>query len=249
MFVQPINAKYWLAGLSVEKDGVMYEAKIAFKGGEPARQAIAEHGNLAEVQMQDWFDWIFREFSEKRPMSTLNRFNAGELSIHEVSPQFRTVLAAATYGEQMTNQLYAAGEMPNYHPGALVQVWAVEQAFEQHLRPLLALPEVAAVSLEGGGMRRVETKPEDPDWFWTFEVFDKTDDVDPYLEVPIHSGAIATHELIDGVAAVMLPDLTDAAIWVTALSQFEDCDQLSTITVPGRGVLVINKTARTWGEN
>lgn len=87
---------------------------------------------------------IERIFSTFRPDSDISRLRDGTLLPEAASPLVEEVRRACTAAESMTRGRFSAHWLGWFDPTGYVKGWAIEEAFSQHLRPLLATPGVIA---------------------------------------------------------------------------------------------------------
>lgn len=165
---------------------------------------------------------IDREFSAFRYDSLVSQFQRGNSRPLANSADFKAVYNAAMLSEQMTNGIYSPYFAGKFDPRVIVINWAIEQAFNQELKPLLKNPEVVGVYLEGSDSKKFATK-QDVDFNWTIAIDSDDDSIAIYY---LKNGAISTSEASNFVgnalkrtqsdikqATVIRSSLVEAAVW------------------------------------
>lgn len=171
---------------------------------------------------------IDRELSPFRDDSLLSRFQKGDLEPMLISTDFESIFAQAKLAEEMTNGSFTPFFSGKYDPTGLTKGWAIEQAFEKYLLPLLSDTKIIGVSLNGGGDLKAKTTDK-VDFHWGIGI-ENPDDLQMLLtSYYLKNGAVATsgsskrgenivreyNSLIKQVTIVS-DSLVDADIWATA---------------------------------
>lgn len=166
-------------------------------------------------------------FSPFRYDSLVSRFQRGDKQVILESEDFQTIYGQATLAEQMTDGIFTSHFAGRYDPTRLVKGWAIEQVFDEYLKPLLKDPKIDGVYLSGDGNIKFATRQES-DFSWGINIEDADDSHSIIATYHLNNGAIATSEK-GGHAAniirmkqsqvqqvtVISDNLVDADVWAT----------------------------------
>jgi thiamine biosynthesis lipoprotein len=125
-------------------------------------------------------------FSTYRATSEISRCNAGELSLHDCSPEVIDVLDACTWLEHASSGAFHVRRDGCIDPAGFVKGWAAERASER-----LAEHGLEHWSVNVGGDLLVHGSP-GADVPWTIAIADPTTPGRAITMLPITSGAVAT---------------------------------------------------------
>ncbi len=125
-------------------------------------------------------------FSPYKVDSQLNRWERGELALHDADPAMVEVFALCREAKQRTDGYFDAACLPRFDPSGLVKGWAVQRA-ARHLR---ALGDGFGWCLNAGGDVLVHAPDGQPDWRVGIE--DPRDPKRVMRVVTVRSGGIAT---------------------------------------------------------
>jgi thiamine biosynthesis lipoprotein len=173
---------------------------------------------------------IDRVFSTYREESDIRRIARGELALADADPRVAEVDAACRAASIETGGLFSATWRGSFDPTGYVKGWAVENAANRHLAPVLV--SEAAVGINAGGDMQLFTAP-DADWRWNVGIADPRHPGRVVATLHVENGAVATSgsaergsHIIDprtgepsrGVVSASVVDdsLTRADMWATA---------------------------------
>jgi hypothetical protein len=146
---------------------------------------------VTSERINDRLAEIDREFSAFRYDSLVSKFQRGDMTPLTSSNDFKTIYNSAILAEQMTNGVYKPYFAGKFDPSEIVKSWAIEEVFDQNLKPLLNNPEVVGIYLESEGRIKFSTK-QNSDFRWDINIktpFEETDSLTTYY---LKNGAIAT---------------------------------------------------------
>ncbi|MBZ2199882.1 MAG: FAD:protein FMN transferase [Lentilactobacillus hilgardii] len=102
-------------------------------------------------QIKEKFDQVDQVFSLQNSGSLVAKFQRGDKQPLLKSADFQTVYSLANISKNKTNGYFDPFDGGRYTPSDLIKSWAVDQVFNQYLRPLVELP-VAGIMLEADGV-------------------------------------------------------------------------------------------------
>jgi thiamine biosynthesis lipoprotein len=144
---------------------------------------------IAEDAVADVFAELERLeqiFSTFRPTSEISRVNAGELHLHDCSPEVLDVLDACTFLEHATGGAFHARRDGRLDPAGFVKGWAAERASAKLLDHGLE-----HWYLSVGGDLLVHGSPRGHDR-WTIAIADPTRQQAVITGITVTGGAVAT---------------------------------------------------------
>ncbi|MGT2932680.1 FAD:protein FMN transferase [Streptococcus catagoni] len=134
---------------------------------------------------------IERDYSPFKSDSLVSRFNAGQDSILLDHPEFQATYAILARVKIETKGYFDPYYKGTYDPTGYIKGWAIESIAKQFLKPLLAHPEIVAVSLNGGGDVQCYSDPAS-DFSWSIAIEDP-DNLQNILAIyPVTNGGLAT---------------------------------------------------------
>ncbi len=167
---------------------------------------------------------VDRVFSPYREDSDITRLRRGDLDLADAHASVRGVLEACERAETATGGLFSARWQGWFDPTGYVKGWAVEQAFRDHLEPLLSRPGATAIGINAGGDMQLATAP-GSDWTWNIGIADPVKPGHLLATVAITSGAVATSgtsergaHIIDPRSGLPAVDLTSATVVADSLT-------------------------------
>lgn len=202
---------------------------IVSNADEDLAARIDTHTQAAFAQLRE----VERVFSPFIAESDISRMRDGKLRREDTDARVTQVYSACTEAERATNGRFSAGWQGGwFDPTGYVKGWAVEEAFDAHLRGLLEFDGVLAVGVNAGGDMQLATAPEAA-WEWRVGVTHPVRPGEVVATIELRDGAIATSgtaergaHIIDprtGLAAggalsatVVAKRLRDADVWATA---------------------------------
>lgn len=134
---------------------------------------------------------VDQDFSAFKPTSLVSRFQRGELAEDEYTEQFKEVLDLATKAEATTDGAFDPYYSGKYDPTGMVKGWAIEQAFNAYLAPLIRHQRVTAAVLNGAGDMRFGVMA-GSDFIWNIGIGDPNDSERMIYQLDIQNGAMAT---------------------------------------------------------
>lgn len=151
-------------------------------------------------------------FSPFRYDSLVSKFQRGDHEPVTSSEDFKSIYNSAILSQQMTNGIYRPYFAGRFDPSEIVRNWAIEQVFNEDLKPLLNTPEIEAIYLSGDSNSKFATK-QGSDFRWAIEVtnprnIEKTDTT-YYLQ----NGAVASFRNDDKQTTIIRSSLVEAGIW------------------------------------
>lgn len=185
---------------------------------------VMERIKVAVEDMEEHLNDIDTLFSPFRYDSLVSKFQRGDHSPLTTSNEFKSIYNSAILSEQMTNGIYRAYFAGRFDPSEVVKNWAIEQVFNDELKPLLENPEIIAIYLSGDGNSRFATK-QNVDFSWDIKIADTSED-EVLTTYYLKNGAIATKydERSHQQATIIRSSLVEAGIWslVGASVSFEE---------------------------
>lgn len=100
----------------------------------------------ALAEAVDWLHWVDETFSTYKPDSEVNRFDRGELSNRNCSPEFRHVVSICHQMNEGTDGFFDAWAGGHFDPSGVVKGWSIERAAD-----LLTARGLGDHAIDGGG--------------------------------------------------------------------------------------------------
>jgi len=182
--------KYVFPNTTVNQMNLNFNIKIAATEQSPLAM---EQLQVASDNINQMLAEVDRNFSLFKYDSLVSRFQRGDETPLKTSDDFKVIYSSAILAEQMTSGLYTPYFAGKYDPTELVQSWALEQAFNRYLTPLLDLPEIDGIWLSGGNQIKVATKQES-DFRWAIDIRDSEKENEIVTTYYLKNGVIALQE-------------------------------------------------------
>lgn len=241
---------YYFPNMVIDQMNIPFTVKLATKDPDDLvlKQLEAVTKKIASKLHQ-----IDLNFSPFRPDSLVSKFQLGDRRPLLDSKDFQSIYAQTVLAEQMTDGVFTLYFSGKYDPTGLVKGWAIEQSFEQFLRPLLSDPKIEGVSLNGGGDIKLATR-NDSNFQWGVGIENPKNLLDIIATYYIRNGAIATsgnskrgeHIIkseFNGVSQVTVVSnsLIDADVWATTGVAAKNEQFLNMIRMYNLSGLLINQ--------
>jgi len=155
---------------------------------------------------------IDKMFSPFRYDSQVSKFQRGDQTPLTSSNEFKEIYNSAVLSQQMTNGIYRPYFAGRFDPSEIVRNWAIEQVFNDELKPLLKNPEIVAVYLSGDDNAKFATK-QGADFRWQIDITEPKNEADVITTYYLQNGAIATDKNNDKQTTVIRSSLIEAGIW------------------------------------
>lgn len=139
---------------------------------------------------------IDREFSAFNYDSLVSKFQRGDITPLTSSNDFKTIYNSAILAEQMTNGVYKPYFAGKFDPSEIVKSWAIEQVFDQNLKPLLNNPEVVGIYLESEDRIKFSTK-QNSDFRWNIDIKSPSEEMNSLTTYYLKNGAVSTTNSTD----------------------------------------------------
>lgn len=219
-----LQTKYYFPNHVIEQMNLPFTVKIATTDPD---QVVMEQLKVASERIEERLRQIDLDFSPFRYDSLVSKYQRGDRTPILESTDFQAVYGQAILAEQMTDGVFTPYFAGRYDPTGLVKGWAIEQCFDDYLKPLLQDFKIDGVSLNGGGDMKLATKP-GSDFRWGIGIEDPNDLQNVIATYYLKGGAVATsgnskrgeHILrmndnqVEQVT-VISSSLVDADIWAT----------------------------------
>lgn len=218
------NEQYYFPNKVINQMNIPFTIKLATK--DPDEIVMGQLKSVSE-QIDERLHQIDLDFSPFRYDSLVSKFQRGDQSPLMESSDFQSVYAQATLAEQMTDSIFTPYFAGRFDPTGLVKGWAIEQVFDQYLKPLLKDPKIEAVSLNGGGDMKLATAP-NSDFRWGIGIENPDDLKQIIATYYLKNGSVATsgnskrgehiirmHENEVKQVTVVSNSLVDADVWAT----------------------------------
>lgn len=175
---------------------------------------VMKRMKVAVEQLEEHLKKIDTQFSSFQYDSLVSKFQRGDQTPLTSSNDFKSIYNSAILAEQMTNGIYRPYFAGRFDPSDIVKNWAIEQAFNDELKPLLATPDIIAIYLSGDESIKFATK-QDADFSWTINIPDYQNTADPITSYYLKNGAIATvkNGKTSKQTTIIRSSLVEAGIW------------------------------------
>lgn len=156
------NIQYHFPNRVINQMNIPFTVKLATFDPD---EIVMEQLDWVTEKIKKRLHQIDMDFSPFRTDSLVSRFQSGDRDPILESKDFQSVYAQSVLAEQMTDSLFTPYFSGHYDPTGLVKGWAIEQSFNDYLKPLLQDPKIYGVSLNGGGDMKLATRS-DNDFCW-----------------------------------------------------------------------------------
>lgn len=182
------ETKYYFPNRVINQMNIPFTVKIATTDPD---DIVMEQLKVATERIDAKLAQIDRDFSPFRYDSLVSKYQRGDRDPILSSSDFQTVYGQTVLAEQMTDGIFTPYFAGRYDPTGLVKGWAIEQAFDECLIPLLQDTKIEGISLNGGGDIKFATK-QGSDFNWGIGI-ENPDDLQAILATYyLKNGAIAT---------------------------------------------------------
>jgi FAD:protein FMN transferase len=181
---------------------------------------------LADLRLVDRLCSTYRDGSE------VLRIADGRLALHDAHPLVRELAARCDVAAAATDGRVTARWKGRFDPTGVAKGWAVERAFDAHLRPLLGFEGLVGLGMGAGGDLQLAAAA-GADRAWRIGIADPRRQGGVLATIEVEDGAVATSgsaergdHIVDPrtgrpavgtlSATVVASSLTDADVWATA---------------------------------
>ncbi|MFC6177231.1 FAD:protein FMN transferase [Companilactobacillus huachuanensis] len=126
---------------------------------------------LVTERVSEHLQQIDQMFSPFRYDSMVSRFQRGDQEPLTSSNEFKEIYNSAVLSEQMTNGIYRPYFAGRFDPSDIVRNWAIEQVFNDDLKPLLQTQDIVAIYFSGDDNAKFATK-QGVNYRWEIEITD-----------------------------------------------------------------------------
>ncbi|KRK95752.1 FAD:protein FMN transferase [Companilactobacillus futsaii] len=224
--------KYFFPNMIINQMNTQFKLEIATTKNN---QILMEQMKVASQNIEQFLIEVNRRFSPFAYDSLVSRFQRGDKTPLQESSDFAMIYNSTVLAEQMTEGVYTPYFAGKYDPNTLVQAWALEQAFNKYVTPLLENPDIEGIWLNNDKQIKVATKPES-DFKWAIDINDSNKE-DPLTTYYLQNGVIAISEndfesvhmnLSDIKQTIVIgQNIVEASVWaevglLTTIAKFED---------------------------
>lgn len=249
-----VKPKIYYPNTVIQKMNIPFTVKLATTKSDPV---IVEILRKVTKDIEADLEEVDQKFSPFKDSSLVSLYRKGDESPLIEDDMFQLVFAECELAKDETSGFFEPFHDKQYDPTGLVKGWAIQRAFQTHLKPLLVDPNIIGVSLNGGGDIQLGSK-KNSSFEWNIGVENPDNTQEIIAEYQIKNGGIATSgmskrgEHIDRVISpieqvtVIANGLVKADIWATAgiaagTDRFEELIHESKLT----GMLVDSKSGIT----
>lgn len=183
-----MKKQYYFPNQVINSMNIPFTVKFATTDPD---QVVMEQLKVATERIEERLRQIDLKFSPFRYDSLVSRYQRGDRDPILDSTDFQAVYAQSVLAEQMTDGIFTPYFAGRYDPTGLVKGWAIEQCFDEYLKPLLQDPKIAGVSLNGGGDMKLATSPHS-DFRWGIGIENPDNLQEVIATYYLKGGAIAT---------------------------------------------------------
>lgn len=173
---------------------------------------VMEQMRVVVARVNEHLKQIDKAFSPFRYDSLVSKFQRGDQSPLTSSNEFKTIYNSAILAQQMTNDIYHPYFAGRFDPSDIVKNWAVEQIFNDDLKPLLQTSDIVAIYIAGDGNSKFATK-QGVDFRWAIDVTNPLSDEEITTTYYLQNGAVASDKSNDKKATIIRSSLVEAGIW------------------------------------
>lgn len=181
------NEKYYLNIKTINQMNLNFLIKLATL---TRNATVMELLKVTTDRINERLKEIDLQFSSFRYDSMVSKFQRGDKTPLTSSNDFKRIYNAAILSEQMTNGIYKPYFAGKFAPSVVVKSWAIEQVFNENLKPLLKNPEIVGVYLGTGSSMKFATR-QDSSFSWEI-VIPSAEDEQILTTYYLKNGAIAT---------------------------------------------------------
>ncbi|GAQ01653.1 hypothetical protein NBRC111452_1465 [Companilactobacillus farciminis] len=222
--------KYFFPNMIINQMNEQFKLEIATTKNN---QILMEQMKAARQNVEQFLIEINQQFSPFAYDSLVSRFQRGDKTPLQESSDFAMIYNSTVLAEQMTEGIYTPYFAGKYDPNTLVQAWALEQAFNKYVTPLLENSDIEGIWLSNDKQIKVATKPES-DFKWAIDINDSTKE-EPLTTYYLQNGVIAMSEndfesvhmnLSDIKQTIVIgQNIVEASVWaevglLTTISKF-----------------------------
>lgn len=173
---------------------------------------VMEKMKVVSNRVNEHLKQIDQMFSPFRYDSLVSKFQRGDHSPLTSSEEFKAIYNSAILSQQMTNGIYHPYFAGRFDPSDIVRNWAMEQVFNDDLKPLLQTSGIVAIYISGAGNSKFATK-QGVDFRWAIDVTNPSDDEDITTTYYLQNGAVASYKNNNKKATIIRSSLVEAGIW------------------------------------
>lgn len=212
--------KYLFPNLTVNQMNMNFKIEIATTNPDII---VMNQLKAAAERINEQLKKIDRDFSPFRYDSLVSKFQRGDKSPMRFSNDFEFIYNSSVLAEQMTDGIYTSHFAGKYDPIKLVRSWAIEQAFDTCMIPMLKHPDIDGIWLSDDNQIKVATK-QGSDFSWSIDIKDSTKTDEIVTTYYLKSGVISMMEIADNSGShighnnvkqsiILGNSLTETGIW------------------------------------
>lgn len=176
-----------------------------------------EQLKMVTTRVEEHLRQIDELFSPFRYDSLVSQFQRGNQEPLTSSNEFKEIYNSAILSQQMTNDIYHPYFAGRFDPSDVVKNWAIEQVFNDDLKPLLNTSDIIAIYFSGDGNSKFATK-QGFDFRWQIDIADTQNISKTVTSYYLQNGAVATtkNEHANKQTTIIRSSLVEAGIWSLA---------------------------------
>lgn len=226
--------KYLFPNMIIEQMNTKFTIEIATTNPDII---VMNQLKAATDRISEQLKKIDRDFSPFRYDSLVSKFQRGDKSPLKFSNDFEFIYNSSVLAEQMTDGIYTSHFAGKYDPIKLVKSWAIEQAFDTCMIPMLKHPNIDGIWLSDGNQIKVATK-QGSDFSWSIDIKDSSKADEIVTTYYLKNGVISLMEVTDDnnfhlghnnvkQSIILGNSLTETGIWAE-VSVCADIKQMAT---------------------
>lgn len=204
---------------------------IPVEGAPYVLQMRVEDENILDdqtIEIQKFLKYVSDTFSPKSATSLLSRYNGGDDSGLTENNDFLQVVSKCVEAHRVTEGYFQPFRGGKLDPFGMLRGWAINEAFNRYIRPLVADGTAQSASL-GSRNDTVYATADDFDLNWNVPIKNSLDSSAPLQQIVLRNGAISTSfanmearnfEYLGPrdceQTTIVSPDLALADVWATA---------------------------------
>lgn len=204
---------------------------IPVEGAPYVLQMRVEDENILDdqtIEIQKFLKYVSDTFSPKSATSLLSRYNGGDDSGLTENNDFLQVVSKCVEAHRVTEGYFQPFRGGKLDPFGMLRGWAINEAFNRYVRPLVADGTAQSASL-GSRNDTIYATAEDFDLNWNVPIKNSLDSSAPLQQIVLRNGAISTSfanmeastfEYLGPrdceQTTIVSPDLALADVWATA---------------------------------